>query len=211
LDSAPLRLVQLNSHRDIEFQCGDGDLDGFFKDDWYPHFNQLLAVTYCMYQGERVVAMVSLFNDKIDANEMGSGKRLIPNRKRKRSYPAVKVGRFAVAKDFQRQGIGEDLMDFLKVFFIVRNKTGCRFITLDAYPKAATFYERCGFKPMKPFESRLKKFYWRMHDVARARGFLKTPPGNILMYLDLFKTAEILKKDPERKALYHAQIREMMT
>lgn len=204
------KLVQLNSACTIDFKCGDDDLDGFFRDDWFPHFDQLLAVTYCMYHGDRPVAMVSLYNDKIDAEGIGSARRLIPNRKRRRSYPAVKVGRLGVAREYQGKRIGENLMSFLKVFFIVRNKTGCRYITLDAYPKSVGFYERSGFKPMKPFESAKKKLYWRIHSALRRWGVSSSPPGNILMYLDLYKTAEVLKKDPERRALYHSQIKEMM-
>jgi GNAT superfamily N-acetyltransferase len=205
------KLVQLNTECTIDFQCGDEDLDDFFRADWFPHFNQLLSVTYCMYLGERVVAMVILYNDRIDAQTMlNSAKRLIPNRKRRRSYPAVKIGRLAVAKEFQGQRIGENLMDFLKAFFIIRNKTGCRYITVDAYPKASGFYERCGFKPLKPFESFGKRFIWKLHTLSRRWGIFKKPPGNILMYLDLHQTAKVLKNDPERRAIYHAQIKEML-
>ena len=47
-------------------------------------------------------------------------------------YPAAKIGRFAVDKDFQDQGIGTFLIRSLVQSFIRKNKTGCQFITVDA-------------------------------------------------------------------------------
>lgn len=37
------------------------------------------------------------------------------------------------------------LLDFIKGFFVIDNKTGSRFITVDAYRSAISFYERNGF------------------------------------------------------------------
>lgn len=38
-------------------------------------------------------------------------------------------------------------MDFIKAFFALKNKTGCRFITVDAYnyPATINFYKKNGF------------------------------------------------------------------
>ncbi len=36
-------------------------------------------------------------------------------------------------------------MDYIKGFFIKKNKTGCRFITVDAYMAAIVFYQKNGF------------------------------------------------------------------
>lgn len=62
--------------------------------------------------------------------------------------PAVKIGRFGVSKDYARQNIGSQLMSAIKYDFINGNKTGCRFIIVDAYkdPKVINFYEKNGFK-----------------------------------------------------------------
>ena len=39
-------------------------------------------------------------------------------------------------------------MDFIKAFFTIKNKTGCRFITVDAYnyPLTVNFYKKNGFE-----------------------------------------------------------------
>lgn len=62
------------------------------------------------------------------------------------SYPAMKIARFGVTNAYQKSGIGSMIIDYLKALFINNNRTGCRFITVDAYRKSLNFYERNGFK-----------------------------------------------------------------
>lgn len=53
-------------------------------------------------------------------------------------------------------------MDFIKKWFLsTDNKTGCRFILVDAVndPHTLTYYERNGFKPLFPRVSDEKAFY----------------------------------------------------
>jgi len=66
--------------------------------------------------------------------------------------PAVKIGRLATCKDRQCSGVGTELLDFLKVWFTDGNKTGCRFIVVDAYnnERAIRFYDRSGFQFLIP-------------------------------------------------------------
>ena len=61
------------------------------------------------------------------------------------SYPAVKLGRLGVSNEYKGQGVGRIIIDFLKIHFVTNNKTGCRFITVDAYDKSLQFYEKQGF------------------------------------------------------------------
>lgn len=44
--------------------------------------------------------------------------------------------------------MGSFLLDFIKTLFVINNKTGCRFITVDAYKAAVPFYEKNGFLPL---------------------------------------------------------------
>ncbi len=69
----------------------------------------------------------------------------LPRRKRYESHPAVKIGRFAVSKAHQKNKVGTSLMDYIKALFIIKNKTGCKFITIDAYKDATGFYMKNGF------------------------------------------------------------------
>lgn len=48
-------------------------------------------------------------------------------------YPGVLVGRLAVATKFSNKGIGSEVLDFIKMWFLDdANKTGCRFAIVDA-------------------------------------------------------------------------------
>ena len=71
------------------------------------------------------------------------------NEKRLRTYPAVKICRLAVAQSMRGKAIGSFLLDFIKSYFLVDNKTGCRFVTVDAYLDAVPFYERNDFSLLK--------------------------------------------------------------
>ena len=53
---------------------------------------------------------------------------------------------FSLAND--KVSITDFLLDFIKTLFVINNKTGCRFITVDAYKAAVPFYEKNGFLPL---------------------------------------------------------------
>jgi tRNA(Met) C34 N-acetyltransferase TmcA len=62
--------------------------------------------------------------------------------------PAAKIGRLGVASEHQRSGEGERVLNWLKVSFTHQNKTGCRFLVVDAYntDKVKDFYLKNGFQ-----------------------------------------------------------------
>ena len=69
------------------------------------------------------------------------------------SYPAIKLGRFAVSKNYRSLGIGTKIMDYLKmILFKSASYSAFRFLTVDAYISAIPFYERNGFKTLLPEE-----------------------------------------------------------
>ncbi|KJU83145.1 GCN5-like N-acetyltransferase [Candidatus Magnetobacterium bavaricum] len=101
---------------------------------------QLLAVTYVLESKDKTIAFYSVLNDKVQRTTKTS--KNVPNKKRHYTYPAVKIGRLGVHKDYQRIGIGRMVLDHIKKAFAYDNKTGCRFITVDAYnkPDVLSFY-----------------------------------------------------------------------
>lgn len=62
--------------------------------------------------------------------------------------PAVKLGRLGTKTGCQSNGVGKDIIDFLKIWFTEGNKTGCKFILVDAYNKdrVIKFYRDNGFQ-----------------------------------------------------------------
>ena len=135
------------------FDCDDDDLNEFFTQDSVISGKELLSVTYVLEQNNKTIAFFSVSNDSIKKENVPSSKfrklvKAIPHEKRYSSLPAVKVGRFAICKGMQGQRIGTALLDFIKVWFTDGNKTGCRFIIVDAYnkPNTIAFYQKNGFQ-----------------------------------------------------------------
>lgn len=80
----------------------------------------------------------------------------ISNREKMLSrYPGVLIGRLAVSSSFAGQGIGSEILDFVKTWFASdENKTGCRLVIVDAknQDEVLNFYRKNGFKFLFPQE-----------------------------------------------------------
>lgn len=153
MDFSQFRLVRLTkNHNILPFDCGDSDLNDFLLNDAILYSAQLLAVTYLLETDQETVAFFSMLNDKISIEDADSKTKwrkyfrdIMPNGKRFKSYPAVKLGRLAVNNNFKGQGIGTVIIDYLKELFVNNNRTGCKYLTIDAYKQSLFFYERNGF------------------------------------------------------------------
>ncbi len=138
-----------------EFDCGDDDLNDFIRSEAFFYKHQYLSMPYVLTEKDRIdkiLAYFTLANDKISVADFPSNNQFNKFKKENfnkekylRSYPSVKIGRLAICKEMQGQGIGTHLLRFIKMYFVADNKTGCRFITLDAYRGATDFYKRNGF------------------------------------------------------------------
>ncbi|MBP7526705.1 MAG: GNAT family N-acetyltransferase [Syntrophorhabdaceae bacterium] len=157
--SGQLTISRLSASDTINhFDCTDTELNNFLCDDAIDHIKALLAVTYLLERDGELIGYFSVLNDSIrhkdipaktpSRSELKRLLRKVPFKKRGyQSHPAVKVGRFAISKDCQSNGLGSKMMDYIKGYFLDNNKTGCRFITVDAYnnPKTLKFYQDNGF------------------------------------------------------------------
>ena len=142
------------------FDCGDDDLNDFILREAPLYRKALLAVTYVIVPKEsktldEVLAFFSLSNDTIsignflNKTEFNRFRRhRFANEKRLKVYPAVKIGRLGINRSIQGRGIGSFLLEFVKTYFIEENKTGCRFLTIDAYANAVPFYLKNDFAPL---------------------------------------------------------------
>jgi len=158
----PEYLIRRLSPSDLRptFDCNDDDLNEFFVVDSIVACKELLSVTYIVEIDNELAAFFSLSNDAIKKATLEKRifKRIanpIPRLKRYSTLPAVKIGRLATAVSFQGSGIGSEILDFLKNWFTEGNKTGCRFIIVDAYNNQRTinFYQKNGFSFLLPDDS----------------------------------------------------------
>ena len=159
----------------LPFDCGNMDLTDYFLNSAKKDIAKLLTVVYYYELNGETAFFFTLSNDRISEIEI-KGKEPLYSRsffrkikdkfgraKHRRDYPAVKIGRFGVNKTFQGKGmhLGSETLNFIKDWMITDNKTGCCFITVDAYATAVEFYKKNGFlfmgeKEKSGFEKWLK-------------------------------------------------------
>jgi len=150
-----LRLVRLDADKEFAqfstFCCGDDDLNDFIRGDALAHKKQLIVETYVLKEATLgdPVAFISFCNDSIPLTQLKrNSKKFLPMGKRYDNMPAVKIARLGVRSDLQDNNIGTHMINMTKAFFTSDNRTGCRFITVDAYntENVRRFYEKNDFQ-----------------------------------------------------------------
>ena len=169
---------KLDTSEKIEsFDCGDTDLNDFILNESFLYREALLAVSYVLENkvNQRSVAYFSLANDRISLSDFENKtefnrfrKHRFVNEKRLKSYPAAKICRLGVDLSVKGQSIGSFLLNFIKSYFIIENKTGCRFLTVDAYAAAVPFYMKNGFVPLndEDVDSATRLLYFDLNDIG---------------------------------------------
>ena len=139
------------------FNCGDEDFNDFILNESQLYRQARLAVSYVIENREtkQVVGFFSLANDRVSISDFDNKtefnrfrKKRFVNEKRIKSYPAVKIGRLGIDITAKGQSLGTFILDFIKSYFFIENKAGCRFITVDAYIDALPFYQKNNFLPL---------------------------------------------------------------
>ncbi len=177
---APFVISKLEEDETVKaFDCGDDDLNDFIVNESALYRKEKLSVTYVLEHEqdanhEDIVAFFSLANDRISLADFENRtkynrfSRRFDNHKRLKSYPAVKIGRFGVSKSMKGLSVGSFLLRFIKMYFLLDNKTGCRFITVDAYAEAVSFYLKNGFVPLNDddLNDPTRLLYFDLNDVS---------------------------------------------
>jgi len=129
-------------------------LAGFLVAGNIKHKKELLTETYALTEATDKtlfpVALTDLCNDSIRREKFNKISELksFSTQKNYPSYPAVKITRLGVHHEFQRNNIGSFLLNVTKQFFVTDNRTGCRFLTVDAYNRdnILKFYTKNDFQ-----------------------------------------------------------------
>jgi GNAT superfamily N-acetyltransferase len=152
-----IRIIRLEEDTPISsFDCGNIDLNEFLANDAKNYMKSMLAVTYLVKADDAIVAYFCLSYDGLTRSAIQTDeekalwnnvKRKISNSKRRRTYPAVKIGRLAVNEQFAGLGIGRLIIKAIVMMYLTeQHHAGCRFITVDAYRQALDFYEKNRFQ-----------------------------------------------------------------
>lgn len=139
------------------FSCGNDDLDDFFRNDATRYAHYLMGKTYCFRLNTnptKIVCAFTISNDSIRIYDLPRSRKdymksITHHEKPLKRYPGVLLGRLGVGNEFARRGIGSEVLDFIKGwFYSSNNKTGCRFVIVDAVnePKVLAFYQKNGFQ-----------------------------------------------------------------
>ena len=133
----------------------DEQINRFFHEEFPEYDFQMLGKTYCFVTSDKqkMVAAFTIANSSVRVDNMPKSKRnklnrKIPFAKQRSQYPAVLVAQLAVFDEFRGMALGRDVIDFIKSWFInPLNKTGCRYLVVDAVnkPKVLQFYIDNGF------------------------------------------------------------------
>ena len=173
------------------FSCGYDDLDEYFLKDSPLWADQMYGKTYCFVLKEDIQTLVcafSLSNETIRVDLLPNSRRKhflkeIPKDKRIRRYPAVLIGRLGVDVKFSGKGIGTELMQMLKFWFLEPdNKAAVRYLAVDALNNSRTlhYYEKNGFS-----------YLFKDDDQEAKSSNMKLPIKTRDMYFDLI---DIIRK-----------------
>lgn len=179
------------------FSCGEDkdarDLNEFFTHDAIGYYKRLLGKTYvfCLRKNPKKIVVaftvsyegIKLTNKLSDEYKEQFLENTDLRDKNIKRFPGVLLGRLGTNKDFARQGYGSAVMDFIKIFFRMDVKAGCRFLMVDALNNEDTlrFYVKNGFK-MLVEDERLEAKYIGV-------GVGNLPLHTRLMYFDLLNIA----------------------
>jgi predicted N-acetyltransferase YhbS len=139
--------VPLNQSHDLtSFDCGNADLSEWLKKKALTNHISGASKTFVVCDNNQVVAYYSLAAGSIEHQFVNAKiKRNQPN-----PIPIVILGRLAVDKTYQKQGLEFDLVkDAVQRVFSAAEVIGIRSILVHAIDESArTFYEqKCGFTP----------------------------------------------------------------
>jgi GNAT superfamily N-acetyltransferase len=175
LQDGDLQVVILNFDHDLTpFHCDNQELEDFLKQDALNNQYYFLSVTRLVFYHGKIVGYFTLLNDVIRKKEVFIDDGEVDYHYT--FYPALKIARFAIHTDNQRQGIERYML--LRVFafwFRLSQYVGCRIITIDAKSEAIGFYRKFGFREAIASDNRPRDTVPMYIDIGKASGQRASP------------------------------------
>ena len=162
-----------------DFDCGNVDLNEFFNRDALQYKRQMLSQT-CFFRHKGNGAVVCAFSfsaSSIKTADLPGSRRkkvkeLVPREKSLKSYPGILIGRLGVSTEFGGQGVGSQLLSFIKDFCLANFPDFVRYLLVDAYnePAVVKFYQKSDFALVFSTEEQEKETYRQLpSDVLQTR------------------------------------------
>ena len=146
-----LPVVEVSPEALADFDCGKPHLNEFLVNARYFHRDRLglTSVVFHHDLAGRVVGYFTLANDSLPLTTSEQGELGLHDTVVLKAYPAVKLGRLAVASDLQGQGVGEQVMDLVHGEILdSASLSAVRLVILDADndPQVVRFYRKLGYQ-----------------------------------------------------------------
>jgi len=141
--SIVIRLLNKDDKKDY-FDCENMELNHFFqKFSSQNQFKHYIGVTYIASVDNIIVGFITISASSIKIDDYENIKEKLP----KYPLPVLRISRFAVDKNYQKKGIGKELLKFALTLSIEqKNKFGCIGIVIDAKDNSIEFYKQFGFE-----------------------------------------------------------------
>lgn len=138
-----VKVTPFSGKIDADFSSGEQSLDNFYHNNFVRQWqNRVLAGHEIVNDMGETIAFATMSSTKIDKSKLGKFGKKLP-------YPEVSfslIGRFAVDKDYRRQGIGSFFIGRLvDIAMASAEQVGSVGVFVDALPGAIEFYEKLGF------------------------------------------------------------------
>lgn len=141
MDLSDFTFSSLNNNDVLyNFDCEDGEINEFLIEDSKKFQIEKITNTYLFKENDSIAAFFSISNDCL--NDLGYENSIwnklhrkikLPNEKRIRQYPAVKIARLGIDRNYKGNGLSHQLLDFIKGWTFTEHKPACRLLILDAY------------------------------------------------------------------------------
>jgi len=146
VDFSQVQILPLSKDYDFgSFNCGDKDINEFFKTDALVYNEQKIASTFLFVLNNEILGFFSVAADSIKLKVSEKESHNIQN-KPISEFPAAKIARIGRDVKYKNQKIGENILKWA-VGYIMKcsEMMAVRFVTVDSYVNRAAWYEQFGF------------------------------------------------------------------
>lgn len=151
IDAAQLRYEPFKERGQVSrFDSGEPELDKFLNTKEVEEYEEeKLGSTWLVFYEGRLTAYYTIGTDSLRIEYLDekklSGRHVKEGAIRVESFPSLKIGRLAVQREFQGQGIGRLLIRRIAAI-AYESSTAVRLLTVNAKQGSVDFYEKCGFE-----------------------------------------------------------------
>lgn len=145
-----VKVVPFAGEIDPNFSCGEPDLDAFYHKRLQRQWKAGVIATHIVEaEGIGTIAFATMSATTIPKTKLGKFGKNLPYR----DASFTLIGRFAVDREFEGQGVGRFLIGrLIDIAHQASEQVGSLGVVVDALPSAVGFYTKLGFIECKAEE-----------------------------------------------------------